>query len=470
MAKKSKTQASSSSRATPKTAPASKSARAKKTVAPAVAGSAGKSAKKAAGAKKRAALALDLPLARARKLAGDLYQSAGLAIWAAAIESSGEAARAELLALQDAICDAADLFKAARATNPRHLALFLVACYDGEGLAVTPPRFVTAASAERRWKSGARPSRAPSAAASPARIQVPPLAGAAARTAHDSGIWRRAPSRLYGRRIKIHPTRKRFWTQIRPPPPREARLGPVLRELWPYVWPSRRADLRLRIYASLVLLVFAKLATIAVPYAFKWATDALAAMHDGVVPVSLLAGPVALTMLYGALRIVMAGLTQARDALFAAVAMNAVRRLAMDVFVHLHALSMRFHLERKTGALTRVLERGRNAIETLTRMAVLNALPTALEFFLILVVMVVQFGWLYAAITAGHHRALPRLYRARHQLAHRHPPLDERKRFRRQRQGDRLAAQLRDGQVFRRRDRARPNATTAPWRATNATA
>ena len=90
-------------------------------------------------------------------------------------------------------------------------------------------------------------------------------------------------------------------------------------------------------------------------------------------PVSALAGSRLLTLLYGVLRMVMAGLTQGRDALFAAVAMNAVRRLAVDVFVHLHALSMRFHLERKTGALTRVLERGRNAIETLTRMTVLNA-------------------------------------------------------------------------------------------------
>jgi ATP-binding cassette subfamily B protein len=106
-------------------------------------------------------------------------------------------------------------------------------------------------------------------------------------------------------------------------------------------------------------------------------------------------------LLYGALRVLMGGLTQARDAIFADVAMNAVRRLAVDVFVHLHALSMRFHLERKTGALTRVLERGRNAIETLTRMVTLNGVPTALEFALILGVMVFQFDWRYAAITAG---------------------------------------------------------------------
>jgi ATP-binding cassette subfamily B protein len=113
----------------------------------------------------------------------------------------------------------------------------------------------------------------------------------------------------------------------------------------------------------------------------------------------LIGGPIALTVLYGALRVLMAGLTQARDGLFAAVAMNAVRRLATDVFVHLHNLSMRFHLERKTGGLTRVLERGRNAIETMVRMIMLTGLPTALEFALILGVMVFQFSWLYALVT-----------------------------------------------------------------------
>jgi ATP-binding cassette subfamily B protein len=180
-----------------------------------------------------------------------------------------------------------------------------------------------------------------------------------------------------------------------------ARLRPILAQLWPYIWPSQRPDLRRRIYGAFVLLVFAKLATVATPYAFKWATDALTQIRDGSIPVSALAAPAMLTLLYGLLRIVMAGLTQGRDALFAAVAMNAVRRLAVDVFVHLHALSMRFHLERKTGALTRVLERGRDAIETLTRMTVLNAFPTALEFALILGVMFFQFDWRYAAITAA---------------------------------------------------------------------
>ena len=104
--------------------------------------------KKAAGGKKRTAthLALPLPLARARKLSGDLYESAGLALWAEAIEKAPEPERVTLIQLQDAICEAADLLKLAKATNPKHLHLYLVACFDRDDLPITPPSFVTAAS------------------------------------------------------------------------------------------------------------------------------------------------------------------------------------------------------------------------------------------------------------------------------------------------------------------------------------
>ncbi|MBE7200057.1 MAG: hypothetical protein INR70_19930 [Parafilimonas terrae] len=190
----------------------------------------------------------------------------------------------------------------------------------------------------------------------------------------------------------------------RPPSPDgSASLIGTVRNLWPYIWPHDRRDLRLRIYGALALLIVAKLVTIAVPYSFKWATDALVGKHDpglNSLPV-LLAGPVALTAFYGVLRMLMAVLTQVRDALFASVAMNAVRHLAYDVFVHLHGLSLRYHLERKTGGLTRILERGRNAIETIVRMIMLTGVPTVVEFALIIVVFLVQFDWRYAvAVTA----------------------------------------------------------------------
>ena len=94
----------------------------------------------------------------------------------------------------------------------------------------------------------------------------------------------------------------------------------------------------------------------------------------------------------------MAALTQLRDGLFAKVAMHAVRRLAYRTFIHMHELSLRFHLERKTGGLTRVLERGRNGIETIVRMVILQLSPTIIELALIVVVLLWQFDWRYVAV------------------------------------------------------------------------
>jgi ABC-type transport system involved in Fe-S cluster assembly fused permease/ATPase subunit len=181
-------------------------------------------------------------------------------------------------------------------------------------------------------------------------------------------------------------------------PRAEATLTGAVRQLWPYIWPTDRADLKLRVLLAVVCMVAAKLSTIAIPYSYKWATDALAGEGGpSKIPLpALLSGVVALTIVYGLLRMAMALFTQGRDALFATVAMHAVRRMAIEVFVHLHQLSLRFHLERKTGGLTRILERGRNAIETIIRTSMLVAVPTAVEFVLILAVFVFSFNWLYA--------------------------------------------------------------------------
>ncbi len=176
-------------------------------------------------------------------------------------------------------------------------------------------------------------------------------------------------------------------------------LGTV-RLLTPYIWPADRNDLKIRVALAVVMMIASKFVTIAIPYAFKYATDALAHEGDGrhaLLP-DFLAGVFALTALYGGLRILMALTQQGRDALFAAVAMNAVRRLAIEVFEHLHRLSLRFHLERKTGGLTRVLERGRNAIETIIRTSMLTAAPTAVEFVLIVAAFLVTFDWRYVAV------------------------------------------------------------------------
>jgi len=174
----------------------------------------------------------------------------------------------------------------------------------------------------------------------------------------------------------------------------------TVRGFWPYLWPEDRSDLRMRIIWATLMLVLAKLVTIAVPYTFKWATDALApSVISGASDWWLIGIPVVLTIVYGLTRALMALLTQIRDALFAAVAMHSVRRLANETFEHMHRLSLRFHLERKTGGLTRVLERGRAGIESIVRMTMLTLFPTIIEFVMILAVLLYEFDWRYALIT-----------------------------------------------------------------------
>src|SRR6266568_1605409 len=182
-----------------------------------------------------------------------------------------------------------------------------------------------------------------------------------------------------------------------------ASLLQTIVRLWPFIWPSERRDLQLRVGLAMLLLLMAKIATIAVPFTYKWAVDALTGQGSAPVEPSAwlawaLAAPVLMTIAYGIMRILMAVLTQARDGLFAKVAMNAVRRLAYMVFEHMHLLSLRFHLERKTGGLTRVLERGRNAIETIVRMVIMQLVPTVIELSFIVVVLLYQFDWRYVAV------------------------------------------------------------------------
>jgi ABC-type transport system involved in Fe-S cluster assembly fused permease/ATPase subunit len=187
-------------------------------------------------------------------------------------------------------------------------------------------------------------------------------------------------------------------------PAETATLIGTLVHLWPYIWPGDRFDLKMRVVWSVVLLIIAKLATLSVPFTFKWAIDALSGKGSAPVEPSnwlawVVAAPLIMTASYGGLRVVMAVLTQWRDGIFARVAMHAVRKLAYITFVHMHELSLRFHLERKTGGLTRVLERGRNGIETIVRMVILQLIPTIVEVTLLMGVLLWQFDWRYVLAT-----------------------------------------------------------------------
>ena len=187
-------------------------------------------------------------------------------------------------------------------------------------------------------------------------------------------------------------------------PIQKATLFGTLVHLWPYIWPGDRADLKMRVVWSMVLLLVAKLATLAVPFTFKWAIDALTGADSAPLQSSnwkawLIASPLLMTIGYGGIRVLMAVLTQWRDGIFARVAMHAVRKLAYLTFVHMHELSLRFHLERKTGGLTRVLERGRLGIEVIVRMVILQLMPTIVEVSLLMGVLLWQFDWRYVLVT-----------------------------------------------------------------------
>ena len=180
----------------------------------------------------------------------------------------------------------------------------------------------------------------------------------------------------------------------------------MLRALWPYVWPHDRPDLRRTVLWSLVLIVIAKLVTVTVPYTLKWVTDALVAATGGNVPSSetvpwLVGAPILAAVVYGMSRIAMTLLVQVREGMFAKVAMHAVRKLALSTFEHMHRLSLRFHLEKKTGGLTRVLERGRAGIENISRMALMTLIPTIVEFILIIGVCALEFDWRYIVTIVG---------------------------------------------------------------------
>ncbi|WP_416796054.1 ABCB family ABC transporter ATP-binding protein/permease [Ciceribacter azotifigens] len=175
----------------------------------------------------------------------------------------------------------------------------------------------------------------------------------------------------------------------------------TLVNLWPYMWPTGRPDLKARVVWATVFLVVSKFILLLVPYFFKWATDALNGRLDmvGLLPAFLL-GAVALVILYNLTRIAQVGLNQLRDALFASVGQYAVRQLAYRTFVHIHQLSLRFHLERKTGGLSRIIERGTKGIETIVRFTILNSVPTLLEFLLTAVIFWWGYGFSYLAVTA----------------------------------------------------------------------
>ncbi len=168
----------------------------------------------------------------------------------------------------------------------------------------------------------------------------------------------------------------------------------VLHDLLPYMWPADRPDLKLRVVLAGLALIMAKLVTVSVPVLYKeavdWLTANTAAGDSAVQTLSLVA--IALIVAYGVGRMLMVAFNSIRDALFTRVAQNAVRALTNRTFSHLHKLSLRFHMERRTGGLSRVVERAIRSIELIVRMGMLNTVPTIIEALLIAALLMFYFG------------------------------------------------------------------------------
>ena len=169
----------------------------------------------------------------------------------------------------------------------------------------------------------------------------------------------------------------------------------TLREMLPYLWPAGEPGLRRRVVLALAMLAAAKATTVYVPIILRDAVDALSLPAGEI----LLTLAIALLIAYGAARILARAFGELRDAIFAKVAQHAIRRVALKTFRHLHALSLRFHLERQTGGLSRVIERGTKGIEFLLTFVLFNVLPTLLEILLVAAILWALFDWRFSAIT-----------------------------------------------------------------------
>ena len=163
-----------------------------------------------------------------------------------------------------------------------------------------------------------------------------------------------------------------------------------------HLWPIGETGLRSRVVVAMVLLVLAKVTNVYVPILYKHAVDAL-----GEPTAQAVAVPIALIVAYGAARVLAQAFGEVRDAIFAPVSQRAIRNLALEVFRHLHALSLRYHLERQTGGLSRVIERGTQGMEFLIRFTTFNILPTLFEIVLVGGILWSLYDWRFTAVTLG---------------------------------------------------------------------
>jgi ATP-binding cassette, subfamily B, heavy metal transporter len=177
-------------------------------------------------------------------------------------------------------------------------------------------------------------------------------------------------------------------------PPRPA--WQTVKSLLPYLWPRGDLAMRLRVVVAMICLVAGKVATVYVPIIYSQTVDALAPKTGTGIALTV---PIALIVAYAMARVGSTGFGELRDAAFSAVQQRAARQIAHQTFQHLHQLSLRFHLDRQTGALSRVIDRGSQGVQSVLRLAVFNIVPTVLELSMVTVILWTLFDWRFALVT-----------------------------------------------------------------------
>ncbi|MEL6518108.1 MAG: ABC transporter ATP-binding protein/permease [Pseudomonadota bacterium] len=174
----------------------------------------------------------------------------------------------------------------------------------------------------------------------------------------------------------------------------------TVRKVAPYLWPDDQPWVKRRVIIALIMLVMGRVISVITPFFYKAGVDILAG--DGPGPAWMLgAGAVGVTVAYGVARLMTVGFQQLRDVVFAAVGQRALRQLALETFSHIHALSLRYHITRKTGGLSRIIERGVKGVEFLLRFMLFSIGPLVLELAMIAIVLAVVFDVWYLAVVVG---------------------------------------------------------------------
>ena len=167
--------------------------------------------------------------------------------------------------------------------------------------------------------------------------------------------------------------------------------------LFPFLWPNKRSDLRKRVSLALICLILAKVASVYTPLILGRSVDSLTELSSGVNLLMLI--PIALIISYGVARIASLTFEGMRDALFSKVSQHAIREVTLTIFKHLHSLSLQFHLNRQTGALSKFIDRGTKGIDFLLRYVIFNVVPTFIEIILVTIILLNLYGYFYALIT-----------------------------------------------------------------------